>query len=164
MTEHGRQATEGSGQGTPRFRVHEIPDSLHRAKYSAWAITGGLAVFLGSLLPFVSFSDPELGVIPSVKPTNALFGLIMLGLGIALRGVPRRFFILTAVATLCLSALGAFGYALTIVAGQAGVTEQDSFGFPVRVTFSPGTGILLMLAGCVAAGVAGIRSLQYHRS
>jgi hypothetical protein len=164
MTEHGRQTPEGSGQGIPPFRVHEIPASLHRAKDSAWAITGGLAVFLGSQLPFVSFSDPELGVIPSVKPTNALFGLIMLGLGIALRAVPRRFFIGTAVATVCLSVLGALGYALTIVAGQAGVTEQDPLGFPVRVTFSPGTGILLMLAGCVAAGVAGVRSLQHHRS
>jgi hypothetical protein len=34
----------------------------------------------------------------------------------------------------------------------------------VKVTFSPGIGILLALAGCVAAGVAGIRSIQHYRS
>ena len=76
----------------------------------------------------------------------------MLGLGIALRAVPRRFLMGTSLATLCLSALGALGYAITIVAGLVGATEQDPLGFPVKVTFSPGAGILLALAGCVAAG------------
>jgi hypothetical protein len=64
---------------------------------------------------------------------------------------------------LCLSVLGALGYAITIVAGLAGTTEQDPFGFPVKVTASPGIGILLALAGCGAACVAGIRSLQHYR-
>ena len=135
----------------------DISHMPHRATDSAWAIAGGTAVFLGSLLPFVYFSDPEIGVNPGARSTSALFGLIVLGLGIALRAVPRRYLMGTSLATLCLSALGALGYAITIVAGLAGTTEQD-------VTFYPGIGIILALAGCVAAGVAGISSIQHYRS
>jgi hypothetical protein len=53
----------------------------------------------------------------------------VLGLGTALRAVPPRFLMGTSLATLCLSALGALGYAITIVAGLADVTEQDPLGF-----------------------------------
>jgi hypothetical protein len=144
--------------------VDETPTSSHQAIDSAWVITGGTAVFLGSLLPFISFSDPEMAVNPGARAASALFGLIVLGLGIALRAVQRRYLSGTSLAILCLSALGALGYAITIVAGLAGVTEQGPFGFSVRVTFSPGVGILLALGGCVAAAVAGIRSIQHYRS
>ena len=147
-----------------RLRAGQTPVSPRRAADSAWAIVGGTAIFLGSLLPFVSVSDPEIPVNPGAKGATALFGLIMLGLGIALRAVPRRFLLGTSVAILCLSALGALGYAITIVGGLVGVTEQDPFGFPEKVTFAPSIGILLALAGCVAAGVASIRSLQHYRS
>jgi hypothetical protein len=41
-----------------QFWVDETPASPHRVMDSAWAIAGGTAVFLGSLLPFVSFNDP----------------------------------------------------------------------------------------------------------
>jgi len=182
INEQRRSAQQGSGKGTLRpgwetdstwpaspaggqCRVDETTSaSPHRATDSAWSIAGGAAIFLGSLLPFVSFSDPEITLNQGARPTSALFGLIMLGLGIALRAIPRRFLMGTAVATLCLSVLGALGYAITIVAGLAGTTEQDPFGNTVTVTFSPGIGILLALAGCAAAGIAGIRSLQHHRS
>jgi len=147
-----------------QFWVDEAPASPHQATDSAWAIAGGTAVFLGSLLPFISFSDPEIGVSPGARGTSALFGLIVLGLGIALRTVPRRFLMGTSIATLCLSTLGALGYAITIAAGLVGVTEQDPLGFSVKVTFSPGIGILLALAGCAAAAVAGIRSIQHNKS
>ena len=157
-----RKATEGGGKG--QLQVDETPTSTHRAMDSAWAIAGGTAVFLGSLLPFISFSDPEIGVNPGARAASALFGLIVLGLGIALRAVQRRFLMGTSLATLCLSALGALGYAITIAAGLAGVTEQDPLGDSVKITFSPGIGILLAVAGCVAAAVAGIRSVQHYRS
>jgi hypothetical protein len=65
---------------------------------------------------------------------------------------------------LCLSALGALGHAITIVAGLVGVSEQDPLGFSMKITFFTGIGILLALAGCVAAGVASIGSIQHHRS
>lgn len=178
--EQGRKAREESGQETrppgwqpdltrpapPGWRLRGDGTAAfpRRAMDSAWAIAGGTAIFFGSLLPFISFSDPEIAVNPGAKATSALFGLIMVGLGIALRAVPRRFLMGTSVAALCLSALGALGYAVTIMSGLAGITEQDPLGFPVKVTFSPGIGILLALAGCVAADVAGIRSVQHHRS
>jgi hypothetical protein len=41
-----------------QFWVDGTPTSPHRAMDSAWTTAGGAAVFLGSLLPFVSFSDP----------------------------------------------------------------------------------------------------------
>jgi hypothetical protein len=144
--------------------VDETPTSPPRAMDAAWAIAGGTAVFLGSLLPFVSFSDPAIGVNPGARGVTALLGLIVLGLGIALRAVPRRFLMRTSLATLSLSTLGAYGYAVTIVDGLVGTTGQDPLGFFVKVTFFPGIGILLALAGCVAAGVAGIRSIQHYRS
>jgi len=180
IDERQRNAGDGSGNGTPPPQRQQGPGrtappaggqlwagqtlaSPHRATDSAWAIAGGTAVFFGSLLPFVSFSDPGIGMNPGARTANALFGLIVLGLGIALRAVPPRFLIGTSVATLCLSALGVLGYAITIVAGLVGTTEQDPFGDSVTVTFSPGIGILLALAGCAAVGVAGIRSLQHNR-
>ena len=111
------------------LRADQNPGSPHQAMDSAWAIAGGTAVFLGSLLPFVSFSDPEIGVNPGARAATALFGLIVLGLGVALRAVQHRFLMGTSLAILCLSALGVLGYAITIVAGMAGITEQDPFGY-----------------------------------
>jgi hypothetical protein len=157
-----RRAAEGGGTG--QLRADEPPTSTHRAMDSAWAITGGAAVFLGSLLPFITFSYPGMGLNPGARAASALFGLIVLGLGIALRAVQRRFLTGTSIVILCLSALGALGYAITIAVGLAGVTEQDSLGDSVKITFSPGIGILFALAGCVAAAVAGIRSAQHYRS
>jgi hypothetical protein len=144
--------------------VDEAPASPYRATDSAWVIAGGTAAFLGSLLPFVSFNDPGMAVNPGARATTALFGLTVLGLGIALRAASRRFLMGTSVAALCLGALGAFGYAITIVVGLAGITEQDPFGDSVRVTMSPGIGIVLALAGCAAASVGGIRTIQHYRS
>ena len=146
------------------LQASQTPGPPNRVADSGWIIAGGSAIFLGSLLPFVSFSDPEVTVNPGARTTTALFGLIVLGLGIALRAAQRRYLTGTSVAALCLSALGTLGYVITIVAGMAGITEQGPFGIPVKVTFSPGIGILLALAGCVTVGVAGIRSIQHHRS
>lgn len=70
-----RKAGDGSGTVTPppewqpdsgwpappaggQLRAGQTPISPHRVMDSAWAIAGGTAVFLGSLLPFVSFNDP----------------------------------------------------------------------------------------------------------
>jgi hypothetical protein len=176
-----RKAGQGSGKRTPPpewqpdpawpappagwpLQVDETPASPHRAMDSAWAIAGGTAVFLGSLLPFVSFSDPGIAVNPGARAATALFGLIVLGLGIALRAVQGRFLMGTSVATLCLSALGALGYAITIVAGMAGITEQDPLGYSVTVTFSPGIGILLALAGCAGAGVGAVRFFMHRQN
>jgi hypothetical protein len=176
-----RKAEQGNGKGTPPpevkphptwpavpagwpLGVNETPISPHQAMDSAWAITGGIAIFLGSLLPFVSFNNPENAVNPGARAATALFGLIVFGLGIALRVIKRRFLMGASVVTLCLSALGALGYVITIVAGLVGVTEQGPLGFPMKVTFSPGIGIVLALAGCAAASVAGIRSVRHYRA
>ena len=176
-----RKGRVGSVEGTPppewqpdpsspappaggQLGTDETTISPHQPMDSAWAIAGGTAIFLGSLLPFVSFNDPEIGVNPGARAASALFGLLVLGLGIALRTGSRRFLMGTSIAALGLCALGALGYGITIVAGLAGVTEQDPLGFPVKITFSPGIGILLALAGCAAASVAAIRSVQHCRS
>lgn len=172
-----RTGKVASGEGTPpldsstaappaggQLGTDEAAISPHQAVISTWAIAGGAAIFLGSLLPFVSFSDPEIGMNPGARAASALFGLLVLGLGIALRSGSRRFLMGSSIAALGLSALGALGYGITIVAGLAGVTEQNPLGFPVKITFSPGIGILLALAGCAAASVAAIRSVLHFRS
>jgi len=69
----------------------ETPAAPHRATDAAWAIAGGTAVFTGSLLPFISVTAPGIGVNPGARAASALFGLILLGIGITLRAVQPRY-------------------------------------------------------------------------
>ena len=132
---------------------------------AAVVLAGGSAVVLGSLLPFISVSDIGVGVTPPAKAMSMVFGLIVVALGITLRRVAqesaRR---IAGVATFVVSGLGALGYAGFIAAGMIGWPMQDSFGDSYTVTFSPDIGVLLSVAGCVAASLAAVRLLKHREA
>lgn len=130
----------------------------------AWfAIAGGGAITLGSLLPFVSFHAAGVVVNSSTKPVATVFGLIVVGVGFALGMAPRGGRIAAGIAAVTLAFLAGLFEVLFIIAGIAGVPVQDDFGDTVTVTYSPNIGIILSLIGCVAAIAGGIMSFQRRR-
>lgn len=136
-----------------------------RSRPALWAVAGGSAITLGSLMPFVSYSGIGLDIYGRSKVTSGLFGLVVIALAIALlRAVQQSARRITGLVTLCLSGLGALGYAGFIALGIIGWPTQDSIGDSYTVKFSPGIGVLLSVAGCLAASFAAIRSLQDHNA
>jgi len=129
----------------------------------AGVMTGGAAIFAGSWLPLATWTVAGLSLpmVPSaLRLASALFGLMILGLGAAVAfGSPevRRGAAVAAVGT---AVPGALGYLATILGGLIGYPIPDSLGLAVRVTYSPGVGLILALAGCVAATVAAIRAFR----
>jgi hypothetical protein len=124
---------------------------------------GGAAVFLGSLLPFVSANldglvsaDP---VQPGARVLSVLFGLAIVALGAVMRFGPPTAMRGVTIAALCCGVAGALGYAGFILIGLHGISEADSLGFPAQVTYFPSIGIILALAGCLAAAVAGLHMI-----
>jgi hypothetical protein len=112
-------------------------------------------------MPFVSYSGIGLAMPGNSKVASGLFGLVVIALAIALlRAVQQPARRITGLVTLCLSGLGALGYAGFIALGIIGWPTQDSFGDSYTVTFSPDIGILLSVAGCLAASFSAMRSLR----
>jgi hypothetical protein len=124
---------------------------------------GGGAIFAGSWLPLATWTVAGLSLpmVPSaLRSASALFGLMILSLGAAVAfGSPelRRGAATAAVGT---AVPGALGYLVTILGGLIGYPIPNSLGLTVRVTYSPGVGLVLALAGCAAATVAAIRAFQ----
>ena len=136
-----------------------------RSRPGLWAVPGGSAITLGSLMPFVSYSGIGLDMYGRSKVISGLFGLLVIALAIALlRAVQQPARRITGLVTLCLSSLGALCYAGFIALGIIGWPQQDSVGDSYTVTYSPKIGVLLSVAGCVAVGLAAIRSLQHRES
>ena len=110
------------------------------------ALGGGVAVFVGSRMPFIADpSHPLYEVSSGALTTSLLFGLVLAGLAGAMWWKPtatRGY----AIALIALGALGAVGYLLFAAAGAAGVEEEIGFGVTTTITFSPGlgTGIALL--------------------
>jgi hypothetical protein len=170
---------------------------------SWWVLVGGAAVFAGSLLPWVfvyvwdsnadaSFAQP-LPVGNSIsgvaRAAAAVFGLILIGLAIAIR--PRSARGVSAksragvygIPLIVLSALGILGCGVITLAGFAGFSEGNGLGIvgygiftlagagailgpdgtagSAHVTFIPNAGLILIFLGCAAAGVGGISYLRH---
>jgi hypothetical protein len=129
-----------------------------------WTVGGGAAVFLGSLLPFVSGSDTVNGGINGgARVSSAVFGLILAGLGAAIafappRPGPRGRSLGLGITLLVLSGLGLLGYVIFTAIGAAGVNQSGGFG--TKVTYSPSVGIILAILGCAAAVVGSILVLR----
>jgi hypothetical protein len=134
-----------------------------------WVIGGGAAVFLGSILPFVSNTTnsdyASFSISGGGRAASALFGLVLIGLAYAVghRSAPTatrpRASIGLEVTLLVLSALGVLGYLGFAAAGLAGFQDQSDLGYSVTVTYSPSIGLILAIAGCAAAAVGSIRLL-----
>jgi hypothetical protein len=130
-----------------------------------WAFGGGLAVFIGALLPFITVSALGIGVSGPISGgprfASAIFGLILAGLGAGAQfssagtgsRSPSRVF---AIFLLVLSALGLLGYLGFTLIGLIGTNEDTLFGESVRLTYSPNIGLIMSILGCAAALYAGI--------
>jgi hypothetical protein len=143
-----------------------VEDTAARARQTSaatWTIAGGGAAFFGSLLPFLSSSQPDIYTInSSPKETAAVFGIILAGLGILMRARSRRTRLISAILALISGGLTLLTFAGIIVAGVVGIDETDPFGSSVHVSFSPNIGIILSIIGCIAAGSGAIMSLQHR--
>jgi hypothetical protein len=132
------------------------------------AMIGGLAVFLGSLLPFISSSDGTATIHSNARVASAIFGLLLAGLGAGLQLSPasvepdrrRRRLKGIAITLLIVAGLGTLGYIIFTAVGFSGVTQDDGFGLSQKVTFSPSIGLILSILGCLAAVYGAIRALR----
>jgi hypothetical protein len=133
-----------------------------KVKNSLLAMAGGTAVFLGSLLPWISFDSAGVTIRPGAKAVSVVLGLVLMALGFALRIAPRPVRLVAGIAALCLSSLGGLLYVIFIVAGLHGVPGPDQLGDITTVRWAPNIGIILAAVGCSAAFLAAILSF-HHR-
>lgn len=148
-----RPAGECADSVAPAGREHQSPAKNPVPSASWWAIGGGVAVFLGSLLPWISVyvydgnlfnapDDPNLfktaaignSISGGARVAAAVFGLILIGLATAIqfasaRGVvARRRTYVYGIALAALSVLGMVGCGIFAVAGYLGFREADGPG------------------------------------
>jgi hypothetical protein len=142
--------------------VEDRPAISPKAQDSLLAMAGGIAVVLGSLMPWVSFNSAGVEVKPGARAASVVLGLVVVALGFALRAAPLPGRLVAGIATLGLSSLAGLLYAGFILAGTNGVPQPDPFGDMATVKFFPNIGIILAVAGCGAAFIAAIRSF-HHR-
>jgi hypothetical protein len=146
-----------------QLRVQDRQAISPKAQDSLLAMAGGTAVFLGSLMPWISFNAVGAEVKPGAKTASVVLGLAVVALGFALRAAPLPGRLVAGIATLCLSSLAGLGYAGFILVGINGVPEQNLFGDTANVAFYPNIGIILVVAGCGAAFVAAIMSFHHRQ-
>jgi len=137
----------------------EAPPWRDRLNHAArWVIAGGGAVLLGSLLPFLSSSQPDLyPVNSSPKETATFFGIVLVALGVIMMAKSRRANLIAGILAFIVAGLTALTLMGLIVAGIVGTDEPGILG-SVHVNFSPQAGIFISILGCVAAGIGGIMS------
>jgi hypothetical protein len=161
-SQHERGNRNGSGS------VTRIRNALIRAD-ARWAVAGGAAAFTGPLLPFISLASNSLysvGVSTDFQTGASVFGLIIIGLGVAVSYRPTAGrlasirTIILAVALLLLSGLMDLGYGLFAAAGLIGTQESTGIG-TVTVSFSPGIGMILAMMGAAAGCVGAVLSLAH---
>ncbi len=126
-------------------------------------MAGGIAVVLGSLMPWVSFNSAGVEVKPGARAVSVVLGLVVVALGFALRAAPLPGRLVAGIATLGLSSLAGLLYVGFILVGINGVPDLYPFGAMTTVTFLPNIGIILAVAGCGTAFVAAIRSFHHRQ-
>ncbi len=137
----------------PAGPVHQLPAKGLMLSGSWWVIGGGTAIFLGSLLPWISVyvfdgnvfgaaDDPNLfkavevanSISGGARAASAVFGLTLIGLAVALRSVSARGVFVKprayayGIPLIALSVLGIIGYGIFTLAGFAGFREADGLG------------------------------------
>jgi len=127
-----------------------------------WAVGGAAAVFLGSLLPFISYSGLGGGdVRPGARMVSAVFGAVLGLLAVASRTQLRS--------RVCNGLLlpggilGTLGYGGFILLGLVGFQDDDSSFFAdtsTKIHFDPNIGVTCCLAGCVIVVVAAVQGLR----
>ena len=101
---------------------------------------------------------------PGMRDSSVFFGPIVVAPGFALRVAPRPGRRVAAIAILGLCSLAVLGYAGFVGLGFSGMPQQDSYGDPITVTFTPAIGICLAVAGSIFAVIAAIRSFIHGQA
>ena len=104
-----------------------------RIRAARWTIVGGGAAFLGSLLPFLSSSQPGIYTVnSSPKESAAFFGVILAVLGIIMLAKSNRAKLISGILALIIAALAVLTLGGIVLAGMVGTDETDSFGSTVH--------------------------------
>jgi hypothetical protein len=135
-----------------------------QASEARWVIAGGIAAFLGSLLPFLTSTQPDLYQVNSTpRETAEFFGIVLAVLGVIMFARSGRARLISGILTLIAAGLTAMELIFLTVVGVAGFEAADPFGDTVHVNFSPQVGIFIAILGCAAAGIGAIMSFRAPR-
>lgn len=159
-------AFTGTGNGAGQFSVSglvpsQVKEIALRGNGYVLAMSGGIAVCLGAVLPFTWHSQASLDGAPLVsgftigagdRVVSFLFGALLAGLAYWTHRSPARRRPI-ATGALVTSGLGFLGYFLYTVIGINGVTANSDLG-PAQVSWYPSIGLLLSVIGCAACVVA----------
>lgn len=163
---HGQPvaAENSAGQFSWRGLVPpQIEEVAMRGNGYVLALSGGIAVCAGALLPFMWHAQASVdgaqvlsgfGIGLGYRVISFLFGALLAGLAYGTRRNPVRRRPI-AMAALVTSVLGFAGYFLYAIVGINGLTVGTDLG-PTNVSWYPSIGLLLSVAGCAACAIAAI--------
>jgi len=157
-------AENGTGQFPWRDLVpSRVEEIAMRGNGYVLAVSGGIAVCAGALLPFMWHAQASVdgaqvlsgfGIGLGYRVISFLFGALLAGLAYWTRRNPARRRPI-AMAALVTSVLGFAGYFLYALVGISGLTVTSDLG-PAHVSWYPSIGLLLSVAGCAACAIAAI--------
>lgn len=167
----------GSASGRPAAHAASTTAVRSRVADSACTAAGGLLIVAGAIVSLACAGTGQHHIGPAAASAAMVFGLVMVGLGVALRAVPRRYTQLTAATALGLTVLGLVAFTVTGVRLFGAITlAHVSSGLatlllvpwlePTAVAtlakYEPAIGTMVAVAGCLVAAVGAYAA--YHRS
>jgi hypothetical protein len=116
-----------------------------------WALGGGVAVLLGTLLPWISSRGflAVYEVSAGAKVLSVLLALTLIGAAIA--GSMEAYQRPAVRVGIVIAGLGVLAYGCFIVAGWVGVNTDLGLGFQVKTHWDPNVGLILCFGGAIAA-------------
>jgi hypothetical protein len=125
-------------------------------------LAGGALVFCGSLLPFLSSSQPDLYQVNAApQDTATFFGIVLAAIGVVIMLVKsQRAKMISAIVTLIVAGLTELTMLGITVTGLAGFDQSDGFGGTLHVNLSPHVGIFTAIIGCAVAGTGAVISFR----
>jgi len=144
--------------------IEDTASRDQQIRTARWVIAGGGAVFLGSLLPFLTSSQPDLYPVNSdPKETASFFGVVLAALGLAMLAKAKRARLISGILAFVVAGLTMLTLAGLIISGIVGADEEGVMG-SVHVNLSPQVGIFVSMLGCVAAGISAMMSFAHPAS
>jgi hypothetical protein len=169
----GQQSDEPAANGTvagPRpgsasplirsaagFVAEHLGKFMSAASALTWAVAGGTLMVLGSFMPLIYQPNASLLTAVQVKSglsqASCVLGILLIGSALAAR-YQASLRMPAAATSLGLSLLSLAGYGLFTLAGIVGVQMDVGFGLTERVSWYPNIGMLALITGCAANGLA----------